>query len=287
VSRMTRHSAQTERLRMAYRRSGDPDGLPMILVHGSYATGRWWEPFMRILPTEILAVAPDLRGCGDTERATDGYDVPDQAADLNAFVDFLGWTDFDLVAHSSSGAVAVEYALARPHIVRTLTLVDSVPAEGVFTPLETYLLLDRMRSDRDLLAQALASLMPTFAGEDAQTEDADRAFFQTLVDDAAAMAPPAFTAVAEGLARWNRFADVDRLTLPTQLIWGDLDIVVDRDATTRTLIAIPGAHNLEVLHHVGHSPMIEAPVALAERIIEFITDDLDDYGAVRQMGYDG
>ena len=259
----------------------------MLLVHGSYATGRWWEPFMRILPDEVLTVAPDMRGCGDTERADHGYDVPDLAADLSAFLDALGWTEFDLVAHSSGGAVAIEYALARPHAVRTLTLVDSVPVEGVFTPLETFVLLDHMRSDRDLLAQALATLMPTFVNENARSDDPDQAFFQTLVDDAAAMAPAAFTAVADGLARWNRFADAGQLTLPTLLIWGDQDIVVDRDSTTRTLIAIPGAHNLEVLHNVGHSPMIEAPVALAERIIEFITDDLDEYGAVRQMGYDG
>ena len=100
------------------------------------------------------------------------------------------------------------------------------------------------------------------------------------------MAPAAFTAVAEGLGRWNRFADVAQLTLPTLLVWGELDVIVDRDATTRTLVAMPGAHNLEVIHQVGHSPMIEAPVALAERIIEFITDDLDDYGDVRQMGFD-
>lgn len=45
-------------------------------------------------------------------------------------------------------------------------------------------------------------------------------------------------------------------------------------ATTRTLIAIPGANNMEVLHNVGHSPMIEAPLALAfQRLIDFISED--------------
>jgi branched-chain amino acid transport system permease protein len=281
------HHVQTRRILLGYRQSGDADGLPMVLLHGSYGTSRWWERLMQVLPNEILAVAPDQRGCGASERAERGYTVPDLSADLSAFVDHLGWAEFDLVAHSSGGAVAMEYALDQPNTVRTLTLIDTVPAEGVFTPVDTYMLLERMRNDRDLLAQALALLMPAFAGPDAEPDAADRAFFQQLVDDAADMSAPAFVAVAEGLSQWNRFAEVARLTLPTLLVWGDQDVIVDRDTTTRTLIAIPGASNLQVLRNVGHSPMIEAPVALAEVIIDFITEDLEDFAATRQAGLDG
>ena len=284
---VTLQRAQTRRLLHGLRRSGDTDGLPMLLLHGSYASSRWWEPLMSVLPPAILAVAPDLRGCGDSQRTDHGYAIEEQSVDVAALVEYLGWSQFDLVAHSSSGAIAVEYVLTHPSAVRTLTLVDTVPAEGVFTPVETFMLLERMRTDHDLLAQALAALMPTFVGPDALPSDDDLAFFRLLVADAAGMAPAAVVAVAEGLAHWNRFADVGRLTLPALLVWGDLDVVVDRDTTTRTLIAIPGATNLDVLHHVGHSPMIEAPVTLAERIIDFISDDLDDYAAARQSGFDG
>ena len=71
------------------------------------------------------------------------------------------------------------------------------------------------------------------------------------------------------------------LTLPTLLLWGERDGIVSRDATTRTLIAIPGAANLEVLHGVGHSPMLEAPLALAERIISFVAEDFAGYDEIR------
>jgi pimeloyl-ACP methyl ester carboxylesterase len=108
------------------------------------------------------------------------------------------------------------------------------------------------------------------------------AFFEDLVSDAQHMAPQAFTAVAEALERWNRFEEAHLLSLPTLLIWGNQDTIVDRDAITRTLIAIPGAGNLEVLRGVGHSPMIEAPVILAERIIDFIAEDFEDFAEARQ-----
>jgi pimeloyl-ACP methyl ester carboxylesterase len=106
-----------------------------------------------------------------------------------------------------------------------------------------------------------------------------------LVDDASQMAPAAFTAVAESLGRWNRFGDAVRLTRPTLLVWGDQDEVVSRDAVTRTLIAIPGATSLEILHGVGHSPMIEAPLTLAEKIVDFIAEDFDALEEVRASAY--
>ena len=275
------HTITTPRLKQHYRQHGTPDGLPMLLVHGSYATSRWWEPLMSVLPDEIFAIAPDLRGCGGSERSLTGYDIPNQAEDLAAFVDALGWEDFDLVAHSSGGAIAMEYVLTHPDKARTLTLVDTAPIEGVFSPLETYVLLDQMRTDRDLLAQALQSLMPTLDLSGA--DPAKQAFFNQLVDDAQQMDPAAFTSIADALNRWNRFGDGRHITLPTLLLWGDQDLIVDRDAITRTLIAIPGANNLEIIRSVGHSPMIEAPVALAELLIDFIADDYEEYDSVRQL----
>lgn len=278
---ITSHTIATPRLMLHYRQHGAADSLPMLLVHGSYATSRWWVPFMKVLPDEIFAIAPDLRGCGNSEKSATRYAIEDQAADLAGFVEALGWKEFDLVGHSSGGAIAMEYTLTYPDMARTLTLVDTAPIEGVFTPLETYVLLEKMRLDRDLLAQALQALMPTLdlSGDNPES----LAYFEQLVDDAQKMEPAAFTAMADALNKWNRFGDGRQLTLPTLLIWGDQDIIVDRDAITRTLIAIPGANNLEILRAIGHSPMIEAPVALAERLINFIADDYDEYESVRQL----
>ncbi|HMN31314.1 MAG TPA: alpha/beta hydrolase, partial [Caldilineaceae bacterium] len=267
----------TARLTMHYRTQGQSDGLGLLLVHGSYATGRWWEPLLATLPDEVYALVPDLRGCGQSDKPATGYTIEEQAADLAAMLDLLGQRALDVVAQSSGGAIAMELALTRPDLLRSLVLVDSVPVEGVYTPIEALMALEQMRKDSDLLRQALRLLMPTFE----LSTDENQRFFEQLVADALQMAPPAFTAVAESLGRWNRFAEAKRLTLPTLLVWGELDEIVPRAATTRTLIAIPGARNLEVLHGVGHSPPTEAPLTLAEKIIEFISEDFDETDQVR------
>ena len=274
----------TEPITFNLRSSGSQDGVPILLLHGSHATSRWWEPLFAVLPDSIRAIAPDLRGCGRSTQSDTGYDIENQAEDISELAAALDLTDFDLVGHGSGGAIAVEFALRHPQKLHSLILVDSVPIEGVFTPLQGLQLLSQMREDRSLLRRALSSLMPT-APPPTMTDSEFETFFDLLVDDAAAMAPAAFTAVAEALNHWNRLEEAHRLTLPTLLLLGTEDTIVERDAATRTLLSIPGAANLEILRGLGHSPMIESPVVLAERIIEFITEDFESFEEAREFAH--
>ena len=194
-------------------------------------------------------------------------------------------SDFDLVGHGSGGAIAIEYALRYSQRLRSLILVDSVPIEGAFTPLQGLQLLSQMRDDRSMLRLALSTLFPSAPPPTMSEKEYER-FFERLVDDAASMAPAAFTAVAEALGRWNRLEEAHRLTLPTLLLLGTEDVIIERDAATRSLLAIPGASNLEILRGVGHSPMVESPVVLAERIIDFITEDFDSFEEARGFAHD-
>jgi pimeloyl-ACP methyl ester carboxylesterase len=271
----------TPRMTFRCRTWGEDDGIPIMLLHGSFGTSRWWEGFATSLPEEIYSFAPDLRGCGGSSKTDSGYNIAEQAEDVASLVRALGWDDFNLVAHSSSGAIAVEYALNNQGTLSTLMLVDTVPVEGVFTPIDGYMLLEQMRSDRTLLAEAMALLMPQLAAAALRGEPAESTLFEALVDDAYNMAPAAFVGVARSLSQWNRFADARQLTLPTLLVWGDQDVIVDRAATTRTLIAIPGANSLEVMHGVGHSPLLEAPQRLAEIYVNFIVQDFAGSDAIR------
>ncbi len=275
-------------LRLHYRTHGDPGGVPLLLLHGSFATSRWWQPLFAYLPEEIYAIAPDLRGCGQSEKPDDGYDIATMAGDIQALIDMLDLRDFDLAGHAIGAAIALETTLTYPDRVATLALIDPPPLEGIITPVEGLMLLEEMRINRELLHAGLASMMPAFtasftssAGD--TTPVAGEAFFQQLVDDAMTQAPAAFTEPAVALASWNRLHEAGQLTLPTIVIWGDQDTLVERESVNRTLLAIPGANNLEVLRGVGHAPMIDAPFRLAERLLTFILDDYTNYKEIRKQ----
>lgn len=253
---------------MAYRRQGTQGGFPLLLLHGSFASSRWWQPVLDLLPEEFDAVAPDLRGSGATEKPASGYSIESQTEDLELFVDALALRGFCLVAHSSACAIAIEYVLRNPETALSLLLIAPPPLTGAITPDEGLLALEQMRVDFDLLFEAMTLLAP-------QSALAEDKLFREIVEDAQGMASAAFTGNAIALGEWNRSAEARLLTLPTLIVWGDQDPIVSRADVTRLLVSLPGALNLDVLHGVGHSPMLDAPLALTERIVDFATDELD------------
>ena len=125
----------------------------------------------------------------------------------------------------------MEFALRHQELLSSLTLIDTAPAEGVFTPLDTYLLLERMRTDRELLATALSLLMPSFDRSTAENGE----FFDLLVDDASAMTPAAFTEIALRLTQWTRVARERLLGLRALGRGVDQDPILGREPNTRTL----------------------------------------------------
>jgi branched-chain amino acid transport system permease protein len=256
----------TGRLSQHYLEQGK--GETIFFIHGSFATARWWEPVLTLLPTSYRAIAPDLRGCGQSQPANspEEYAVSEQATDLWALADALALEEFHLVGHSYGAAIALQMTLDRPGPVRSLTLLDPPPAYGVETPAEALEYLDRMRADRDLLARALASTMPAHPAN---------AFFHSLVEDAYRQSPAAFIGPALALAKWQVAHRLTSLRLPVLLVWGELDIIVDRASVTEMLLSIPGANYLEVLRGVGHSAHVEAPATFTQILLRFITEDLN------------
>ena len=55
-------------VRLPYVEQGDPDGTPVLLLHGITDSQRSWEPVLPLLPESIRAIAVTMRGHGDAER---------------------------------------------------------------------------------------------------------------------------------------------------------------------------------------------------------------------------
>jgi pimeloyl-ACP methyl ester carboxylesterase len=124
----------TSRLRTAVRISGDPDGVPVVLVHGNVSSSRFFEELMALMPSLWYVLAPDLRGFGDSERlpvdARRG--VADYSDDLHSLVEAMGLagTPFHLLGWSLGGGVAMQYAIDHPAQLASLALVAPVSPYG-------------------------------------------------------------------------------------------------------------------------------------------------------------
>lgn len=101
-------------------------GPALLLLHGFPHTRNLWSEVMpRLAPTRTV-IAPDLRGLGDSERSTSGYDAATTVADAVALLDALGVGTADIVGIDLGTPVAVLLALTEPARVRRLVAMEAL-----------------------------------------------------------------------------------------------------------------------------------------------------------------
>lgn len=131
---LTAHQIRTSRLLTNVHTAGDPDGVPVVLVHGNVSSNRFFDELLLALPAGYYGIAPDLRGYGLSEtlpvNATRG--VRDWSDDLRALFETMGVADqpIHLLGWSMGGGVAIQYAIDYPAHVASLTLQAPVSPYG-------------------------------------------------------------------------------------------------------------------------------------------------------------
>ena len=117
-------------LRLYYRQAGA--GQPVVLLHGFPETSFAWRKVMPALAERYTVIAPDLRGCGASDRPPGGYDKRTVASDVRALVGQLGLGPVNLVSHDVGMMVGYAYACAYPGEVRRLVLMEAaLPGLGL------------------------------------------------------------------------------------------------------------------------------------------------------------
>jgi pimeloyl-ACP methyl ester carboxylesterase len=243
------HYVQAGDVRIAYHEAGE--GRPLLMVHGNFASKRWFAEQLANPPPGWRIVAPDLPNFGDSEALPESVSIEAYARYLHAFVQALDLPPFVLVGHSLGGAVAQVYATEHPETLLGLVLVAAPPPGGFVYPEELYPVLESLKGDREALAQALG---PTMAARRPP-------YFGVLVDDALKMHPDAYTGNGRALGRYDVSAKTERVTCPILVVRGALDLPhLVSEAMARATAASYANARLELPGHLGHSPQLEDPV---------------------------
>ena len=250
---------------MAYRSIGD--GPPVVLVHGNFASHRWWADLLDAPPEGLRIVAPDLPGFGASPAREGPITIERYADALLRFVDVLDLGPVVWAGHSLGGAVAQAAACAAPARTRGLVLVDSAPPGGFPTPEERYPLLASMRHDTATLRAALSATVVSPA------TPTPPASFDALVVDAAAMDDRGFTENARALDAMDLEPAIAALdaSFPVLVLRGAHDPIIRDVHAEATVAAWPDAR-LETWDDAGHSPQLEHPERFAERLANFLSE---------------
>ena len=129
---ITSEHIPTARIRTHVLTSGPADGEPVVFVHGNASSATFWEETMLALPPRFRAIAPDLRGYGETEDLLidSAQGAQEWVEDLKALSDALGERPAHLVGWSLGASPVLQFALDYPDLVRSITLVAPVSPYG-------------------------------------------------------------------------------------------------------------------------------------------------------------
>lgn len=128
---MTRSTVRANGVRMNVWTGGE--GPPLVLLHGYPQTGQMWHKVSPALMKQFSLVIPDLRGYGDSEKASTGYDKKTMAKDIACLASELGHETFLLMGHDRGARVAHRLALDFAERVNKLVVLDIVPTHTIFT----------------------------------------------------------------------------------------------------------------------------------------------------------
>lgn len=118
------HVVDGVRLRVGVLGSPRPDRPAVLLLHGLPTWSYLWRDVMRDLARHALVVAPDLVGCGRSERPTDrGYRLAEQAVLLAGLLDTLDLDRVLVAGQDLGGTLAVHLAALAPQRVAGLALL--------------------------------------------------------------------------------------------------------------------------------------------------------------------
>ena len=78
---------QVRGLQYAVHTWGDPNGRPLMMLHGWADSGLSFQFLADAMSDNWYLIAPDWRGFGDSEWNTHGYWFPDYLADLDQLIE--------------------------------------------------------------------------------------------------------------------------------------------------------------------------------------------------------
>ena len=122
-SELTRCYVTVSGFRMSYITGGQGD--PVILLHGLGSGNADWRRTLPALVKHFTVYAPDMLGCGISDKPLIAYTIDSMAQYVRLFLEAIQVKHAHFIAHSMGGSIAIKVRHAFPELVNRLVLVSS------------------------------------------------------------------------------------------------------------------------------------------------------------------
>lgn len=214
-------------------------GTSLIFIHGLAASTRTWLRLMQDLPDDLDIYLMDLLGHGKSDSPELKYTMNLQVETLAALIKEENIDSPYLFGHSYGGWISAVYAKDNP--TAGLILEASAGLEQFYNEVRGS--AEREKYKRELLGKAL-------------TLDAKEYVVKSILDD-------------EFVEGQLRKGDLAKIKVPTMILWGSQDNVVDIKYSKIFKSEINGSR-LELINGARHTPHYTNPGEISKLLLEFI-----------------
>ncbi|SHK32598.1 alpha/beta fold hydrolase [Desulforamulus aeronauticus] len=279
---------------LAYRETGEGN-KNILLVHGNMCSGVHFLPLIKRFSPNFKVYIIDLRGFGDSTYINRVDNIKDISDDLYTFINKLEITNFTLVGWSAGGSVCLQFSANYPDIVEKIVLIDSVGYMGcpLFKKDEQGNVLigqiykDRLEMAKDPeVAPCLKAIennnfndmstlwdMAIYTNHKPLPED-NKLFInatlkqRNLVDIYWALSVFNLSNKHNGYTEGNNL--INKIKVPVLSFWGEKDMIVSGETVRETVKVLGDKAELVILKDSGHSPLVDCPDILMQKMIDFI-----------------
>lgn len=251
--------ARRDDLSLFYEQEGSVDP-PLLFVHGWCCDHTFFKPQFEHFKSSHTVAALDLRGCGNSDRPKDGYDLPTLADDVAWLCDELGISRPIVVGHSLGGMIAIELAARHPSGPLAVVAVDPGPINPLPETQRVYegFAAELEGPDGEAVRRAMVE---TAVGT---TDDADR---DRRITETMCSVPLSIAAtVIKGVNAWNGIAALALCKVPLLVLRSTTG---GSNEPARLLPLKPDLH-VGVTVGAGHFHQLEVPEQVTPMMERFI-----------------
>lgn len=252
-----------------YAEHGDPEGIPVLLIHGYSDSAFSYEPILARLPSGLRAIAVSLRGHGDTDRPPTGYGLRDFSNDLALFADALGLDSVVVVGHSMGSAVAQYFVIEHPERVRALVLI------GSFASLRGNATVEEMRGPVASLVDPVDADFVRAFQESTIASSVPADFLESVIAEGLKLPARVWKDAFEGMLAYDIEERLATIKVPVLAVWGEKETIFIRRDWAALAAAMPDAR-IELYAGAGHAVHWELPDRFAGDLAGFIEHDVND-----------
>lgn len=246
---------------------GGPETI--VFAHGLLWDGRMFDAQVAALKGRYRCITFDFRGQGRSEVTADGYDMETLSDDAAALILALGAAPCHFVGLSMGGFVGMRLAARKPHLIRSLTLMETSADPEPFK-LKYRLLGGVVRVfGKAGFRMVMPRVMRIMFGRKFLEDPAREAERQMWRERGMANDPAGILRALNGVIdRLPVHDELGRIAVPTLVMVGDQDVATVPAKAQRIHAAIPGS-TLVVIPGAGHTASAEEPA--------FVTAALEDF----------